>query len=101
MYVYIVYFPKFGIYKNRLTPAESGRSCQVILQEGAPINNVKNEEREREEESGNLVDVNGGGSSLAALLVLNCRCPYWTSISFSIRSHRCLWGRIRNESQEK
>lgn len=77
--------------KIYLTLAESGRSrLLVVLQEGAPINDVKDEEREREEESGNLVDVNGGGSSLAALLVLNRRCSHWTSISFSIRSHRRL-----------
>lgn len=82
-----------------MTPAEAGRSLRVILQEGTPINDVKDEERERKEESGNLVDVNGGGSSLTALLVLNCRCPHWASISFSIRSHRRLRGRIENASQ--
>lgn len=37
-------FPNLISIKIHLTPAESGRSRQVILQEGAPINDVKDEE---------------------------------------------------------
>lgn len=71
-------------------------SCRAALQKCAPIDDVKDEEREREEESGNLINVNGGGSSLA---ILNCWWPRWTSASFGIWPYWCLCKKkIRNIS---
>lgn len=64
---------------------------RLTLQEGAPIYDVKDEEGERKEKSGNLVDVNGGGTSFAALVVLNHWRSHWTSVSLGIWPHRCLW----------
>lgn len=63
---------------------------RLALQEGAPIDDVENEEREGEEESGDLVDVNGGGSSSAASFVLHRRRPRRTSVPLGFRPHRRL-----------
>jgi len=76
------------LYKSAFSPRRVGRaSCRLTLQEGTPVDDVKNEEREGEEESGNLVDINGGGPSLAAFVVLNRRRPHWTSAFVEIRPH--------------
>lgn len=88
---------QFDVYKNAFGCHRVERaSCRLTLQEGTPINDVKDEEREGEEKSGNLVDVNGGGPSLTALVVLNRWRPHWTSASFSIRPHR----RLRYENEK-
>jgi len=79
------------LYKSASNPRRVGRaSCRLILQEGAPIDDVKDEEREGEEESGNLVNVNGDGPSLAAFIVLNRQRLHWTSASIESRPHRRL-----------
>lgn len=60
------------------------------LQEGAPVDDVQDEEGERKEESGHLVDVNRSRSTLAARVVLNGRWPHRASVPLRIVPHRCL-----------
>lgn len=66
------------------------------LQEGAPVDHVQDEEGERKEESGHLVDVNRSRSALAAGVVLNGRGPDRASVPLRIVPHRCLSGESNN-----
>lgn len=66
-------------------------SC--FLQEGAPVDDVQDEKGEREEESGDLVDVNGCCSALAAGVVLHGRRSDGASAPLGLVPHWRLLGR--------
>lgn len=61
-----------------------------LLQKGAPVDDVQDEEGERKEESGHLVDVNCGRPTLAASVVLHGHWSDWASAPLGLISHRRL-----------
>ena len=77
---------------SRRSSSPSGKS---LLQEGAPIDDVQDEEREREEESGELVDVDRCRSALAAGVVLHGQRPDGTPAPLGLVPHRRLSKKLR------
>ncbi|KAK1136154.1 hypothetical protein K0M31_000721 [Melipona bicolor] len=63
------------------------------MMEGAPVDDVQDEKGEGEEESGDLVDVNGCCSALAAGVVLHGRRSDGASAPLGLVPHWCLLGR--------
>ncbi|KOX70814.1 hypothetical protein WN51_02238 [Melipona quadrifasciata] len=85
--------PEARICSNAGNKIDLSTAKRKNKREGAPVDDVQDEKGEREEESGDLVDVNGCCSALAASVVLHGRRSDGASAPLGLVPHWCLLGR--------